>query len=320
MKFKRAFLAEPGRFEIREVEETPGDNQIMFKVASCGLCNWELNHWKGYIVAEGYPLKLGHEYAGVITEVGKNVKNFKVGDKVSVLAGRGGFAEYFVCDEAKVIKLRDDIDPKYVLGEPLKCITTVLNAAAPQPGDYGVILGCGPMGQWCIQALSGKLLAGLIAIDIDDSKLEMAKKFGATATINSAKEDVVEKLKALTDGHLGDFVIEGTGIPALLNQAQDYVRPNGRGRLILMSAYETEGKVFDFRKAISKSIDILVPHPGHSLNPMDDMRRAIALVNTGAFNVKELVTHEFKLSEIQQAFETLEHKPTGFMKGLVYPD
>ena len=65
---------------------------------------------------------------------------------------------------------------------------------------------------------------------------------------------------------------------------------------------------------------MFVPHPGHCLNPMDDMRRAIALVNKGTFCVKNLVSHEFKLSEIQTAFEHLEHKPKGFLKGIVVPD
>ena len=319
MKFKRAFLAEPGRFVTLEVDEEPGDGQIMMQVASCGLCNWELNHWKGYITTGGYPMPLGHEYAGVVVSVGKNVKKFKPGDKVSALAGRGGFAEYFVCDESKCVKLADHIDPKYVLGEPLKCIITVLEAAAPKAGDYGVVLGCGPMGQWCIQGLSGHLLAGLIAVDIDDEKLEMAKKFGATHTINSRTENVEERIRELTEGHMADFVIEGTGIPALLDGCQDWLR-SGRGRLIVMSAYETGPSTFDFRKSVAKSIDVHVAHPGHSLNPMDDMRRAITLVNCGTFHVKELVSHEYKLSEIQTAFENLEHKPRGFLKGIVVPD
>jgi D-arabinose 1-dehydrogenase-like Zn-dependent alcohol dehydrogenase len=89
MKFKRAFLAEPGRFIIREVDEVPGDNEVQIKVASCGLCNWELNHWKGYITDGGYPMPLGHESAGVVTAVGSNVTRFKPGDKVSALYGPG---------------------------------------------------------------------------------------------------------------------------------------------------------------------------------------------------------------------------------------
>ena len=106
MKFKRAFLAEPGRFIIQEVEEVPGDNDVQIKVASCGLCNWELNHWKGYITDGGYPMPLGHESAGVITAVGKNVTRFKPGDKVSALYGPGAFAEYLTCDESVVVKKR----------------------------------------------------------------------------------------------------------------------------------------------------------------------------------------------------------------------
>ena len=319
MKFKRAFLAEPGRFIIQEVEEIPGDHEVQIKIASCGLCNWELNHWKGYITDGSYPMPLGHESAGTVVAVGSHVTRFKPGDKVSALYGPGAFAEYLTCDENVVVKLEDHIDPKYVLGEPLKCIVTVLEAAAPKAGDYGVILGCGPMGQWCVQALSGNLLAGLIAVDIDDGKLEVAKKFGATCTINSKTENVEERIRELTGGHMADFVIEGTGIPALLDGCQDWLR-TGRGRLIVMSAYENGPTSFDFRKAVAKSIDMLVPHPGHCLNPMDDMRRAIALVNKETFHIQELVSHEFKLSEIQTAFENLEHKPKGFLKGIVVPD
>ena len=320
MKFKRAFLAEPGRMEILEINEEPGDEQVMIKVASCGLCNWELNHWKGFITTGGYPMPLGHEYAGTVVKVGKNVKKFKVGDKVSSLSGRGGFAEYMCCKEATTVRLPDDIDPKYVLGEPVKCIVTVLDAIAPRIGDYGIIIGCGPMGQWCIQGLAGNLLAGLIAVDINDAKLEMAKKYGATHTINSKKENVVERLTEITSGHLADFVVEGTGVHALLNQALDYLKPTGQGRLIVMSAYESMSPDFDFRKCVAKSVDIHVAHPGHTQNPMDDMRRACEMIAKGTFNIKELISHEYKLSEIQTAMENLEHKPMSYMKGLVYPD
>jgi threonine dehydrogenase-like Zn-dependent dehydrogenase len=175
------------------------------------------------------------------------------------------------------------------------------------------------MGQWVIQGLAGNLLAGLIAVDIDDGKLEVAKKFGATYTINSKTENVEERIREITGGHMADFVVEGTGVPALLDGCQDWLR-TGRGRLIVMSAYEIGPSSFDFRKAVAKSIDMFVPHPGHCLNPMDDMRRAMALINKNTFCVKELVSHEYKLSDIQKAFEDLEHKPKGFLKGIVVPD
>lgn len=320
MKTKRAFLLEPGKIEIREIDLPMRDDQILVRIASCGLCTWELNFWKGILGTDGYPYSLGHEFAGTVVAVGENATGFKVGDKVISLSGNQGFSEYAVCDLHDTFKLADTVDPKYALGEPLKCVTTVLQAAAPQPGDYGVVVGCGPMGQWCIQALSGTYLSGLIAIDIDDGKLALAGKFGATAVINSAKENAAEKLSAITDGHMADFVIEGTGIPAVLNQAQDYLKSTGRGRLMLMSSHEGICHEFDFRKAVSKSIELRVPHPRYSHNPLDDMRRTAKLISNGTFQIKPLVTHEFGLSQIMDAFETLEHRPSGYMKGIVFPD
>ncbi|MCE5255312.1 MAG: zinc-binding dehydrogenase [Spirochaetaceae bacterium] len=320
MKFTRAFLMEPRRFELREIEESPGDDDVLVKIASCGLCNWELNFWKGNLNYLGYPHPLGHEYAGTVVEVGAGVKTIKAGDKVSCYAkGFGGFSEYKVLSGKACIKLDDSVDAKYALGEPQKCIITVLRAAAPEAGDHGVVLGCGPMGLWCIQALAGRLLNTLVAIDVDDAKLEMAKKYGATNIINSKRENVEERLKKITKGQLADFVIEGTGVPALLNVAQRYVKPSGRGRLVLMSSHSEAAREFDFRQAVDRALAIIVAHPGYSLNQDDDFRRAVELVNNGTFKVKELVSHEFKLSEIQTAFETLEHKPAGFLKGIVVP-
>ncbi|MDE7331627.1 MAG: zinc-binding dehydrogenase [Lachnospiraceae bacterium] len=321
MKFKRAELVKPKHFEIFEVDETPKGNEVLVKIASCGLCNWELNFWEGKLNFMGYPHKLGHEWSGVVVETGPDCRKIKAGDKVSGLArGFGGYAEYKVVSEDFLQILEEHVDPVYALGEPQKCIMTVLRGTAPEAGDHGVVLGCGPMGMWCIQALSGHLLGTLTAIDIDDKKLQEAGKFGATHTINSQKENVEERIKEITKGHMADFVIEGTGIPALLNEAQRYMKTGGRGRLVLMSSHHAPAPEFDFRIAVDKCFQIIVPHPGYSANEYEDFRRAVSFINNGTFRTKELVTHEFRLSEINRAFETLENKPADFMKGIVIPD
>lgn len=318
MKTKRAFLVAPRKFEIRETELTLSDNQVLVKVAACGMCNSELPAWTGE-ENEPYPRTLGHEAAGVIVEIGKNVTRWKVGDKVACAAG-GGYSEYITVPEANVFRLSENIDPKYGFGEPQRCILTVLRAAQPEVGDYGVMVGCGPMGLWCIMGLAGNSLAGLIAVDISDEKLELAKQYGATATINSAKENVVERLSELTDGHMADFVIEGTGIPALLNTAQDYVKASGWGRLVLMSSHGKPCPEFDFRKAIEKSIDIIIAHPKHTKNGLDDWRRAVNLINTGTFQIKPLISHSFCLENINEGFATLENKPADYKKGIICPN
>lgn len=321
MKFKRAVLTKPGLMEIVEADEEPGEGQVMLKIASCGMCNWELGFWNGELNYQGYPHKLGHEFAGTVVQTGPGCKTLKVGDKVSVLdRGFGGFAQYRVTPESKCVRLAENIEPKYAMGEPQKCIITVLRAAAPEAGDYGVVQGCGPMGMWCVMALAGRLLAGLIIIDVDDARLELAKKYGATHTINSKTENVPEKLKKITGGHMADFVIEGTGIPALLNSAQDYLKAGRGSRLILMSSHHDPCRDFDFRKAIDRGTQIIAAHPPFSCDEFDDFCRAVELINNGTFDNRALVTHEFRLSEIQTAFETLAQKPEGFMKAIVVPD
>ena len=321
MKTRRAFLAEPGRFEIREIEETCGDGDVLVKVASCGLCNWELNFWKGKLNYYGYPHPLGHEYAGTVAEVGSGVKDIKVGDNVSCFArGFGGFSQYKALPASSVQKLAPGTDPKYALGEPQKCIITVLRALRPEAGDFGVVQGGGPLGLWVIMALGGGFTGKLIAVYIDDKKLALAKKYGAAYVVNSAKENAAEVIAGITGGRMADWVVEGTGVPALLNTAQDLIKRSGRGRRGLMSSHEDVCREFDFRKSIDRGLEIVAAHPAHSEDENDDFRRAVELINNGTFRVRELISHEWKLSQINEAFKALEHKPAGYLKGIVVPD
>lgn len=313
MLSKRAYLVKEGLFEIREEELNIKDNQLLIQVKFCGLCNWELNHWKG--TAEqfrNYPYVPGHEWVGYVAEVGKNVTSFKVGDAVTGLRF-GAFGEYHVVDEHNCHKIAQGIPLENALGEPLKCVTTVLRATKMEAGDFGLILGCGPMGLWCTQGLAGKTLAGLIAVDVSDDKLELAKKYGATHTINPTKENVVDAIREITDGKMCDFVVEGTGIPKLLNEGMNYLRRYGR--LILMSSHESDCKEFDFRPAIARGITLHVAHGSTDLP--GDMVRAMNLINNGTFHNEEIVSHRFKLEDINEAFKTLENKPQDYIKGVI---
>lgn len=317
---KRAYLKKPGHFEIEERELIVGPNQVLVKNKLCGLCNWELNFWHGTGPEDGYyrtyDKVLGHEWAGVVEEVGEAVTKFKKGDKVTFLPGAefGGFSEYAIPYESECFKLGDNVDLYNAMGEPLKCIITVLKNARPMVGDCGLVLGCGPMGLWCIQALKSNTLGNLIAVDVDDAKLELAKKYGATITINPMKENAVEKILDV-NGNLCDFVIEGTGNPNLIPSSFDYLKT--RGRLILMSSYEKILKELDLSPVIGKCINIIPAHPSSSVDQADDMNRAIALINNGSFNNEDIITHRFKLEEINKAFETLDNKPKDYIKGII---
>lgn len=318
MKTKRAYLTQPGQFEIREEEISFNQDEVLVKVEVCGLCNWELNHWKGHLGT--FPQSLGHEWAGEVIEAGPLVKGLKAGDKVTVLPDRlEGFSEYAAVREQDCAKLDSRLNMKQALGEPLKCIVTVLKAVRPEPGDCGVVIGCGPMGLWCVQALAGRFLSSLIAVDVDEDKLVLAKKFGATHVINPRTCEAAQAISDISGGRMADFVIEGTGNPNILNQSVHYLKETGRGRLILMSSHESTSKEFDFRPAIDRAIDIRIPHPKHSYNQMEDLERAVSMLQNGSFRMEEIITHSFSLAQIGEAFATLEKKPAGYIKGIVLP-
>jgi len=317
MKSRRAFLVKPGKFEIREVDVKPGPTEVMVKVAVCGLCNWEQNHWKG--IEGTCPQTLGHEWAGTVAEVGKDVKSLKPGDNVGVLPSvMEGFSDYAVAGEKDCIKLVPEVKPEEALGEPLTCVVNVVHTVLPEPGDYGVLIGCGPMGLWCAQLLKGSLLGAIIAVDVAKEKLAMAKKFGATHTVNPKDKDALKQIADITNGRMADFVIEGTGIPEVLPSAMTYLKQK-RGRLAIMSSHERAGGEVDWRPVMGKGMIIYGAHPGISLDIRDDFRRAIALLNRGTFKMDGVISHKFPLAKVEEAFKTLENKPKDYIKGVVMP-
>ncbi|MDD3744106.1 MAG: zinc-binding dehydrogenase [Lentimicrobiaceae bacterium] len=314
MKTRKAYLVENGHFEIRTEEIIPQREQVLVKVASCGLCNWELNHWKGRIGQN--PQFLGHEAAGIVVELGENVTEFSVGDKVTGFMG--GFSEYVAVPTWNVFKLAEHINPVYGFSEPLKCVVTVITSAKARVGDVAVIVGCGAMGLWCIQALKSDAMQTIIAVDIDDKRLALAKKYGAMHCINPSKVNTSESIAKITQGRMADFVIEGTGNGNVLSECINYVK-HGRGKIIAMSSYERLPEKFNLTACVEKGIEIIFAHPSYSKNAYEDLRRAVNLINKGVFKIEELVTHKFSLDEINSAFQTLENKPDGYIKGIIIP-
>ena len=279
METRRAFLAEPGRFEIVKQDIQPADRELLVKVEVCGLCNWEINHFQG--IVGNCPQTLGHEWAGVVVDMGKDVVGFELGDHVVAMPVYVGFADYAVIDYERVIKIDKNLPLTHALGEPLKCVITVTRAANAKPGDCGVIYGCGPMGLWSTQVLAGGNLNALVCVDIDDEKLALAKKYGATHTVNPLRDDVQRTVEEATNGHLADFVIEGTGIPELLNDCVKLLRLTGRGRIVLMSSHKHPCKNFDFREMVTRCAELVVAHAKYSENQMEDMRRGLRLLERG---------------------------------------
>ncbi len=341
MNRRAAKLVAPKKFEIIEEPIRPlQDHEVLLRILSCGLCHSEMPAFHGESriarTPDGvpfmdtdlkYPLEVGHEPTGVIEEVGKGVKEFKPGDRVSGIA-RGVFATHGYGDPATLIKIPDEVkELKTCLIEPLTATSNIVRAANPEYGDYVAVIGCGMMGLMILAALSRSGAREVIAVDVVDSRLEWARKMGATRTMNPKKENIAAEIRDLTAGHGVDVVVEITGKIAALELACDIVRPGspagyqGRGKILIPSLYAGD-QVFASSlgyKLMFKSPILHSTHPWYSLDYKEDQGRALWGFLKGILPIDKLITHEFRLEDTTKGFETAETGAEGYIKGIVVP-
>lgn len=341
-KRKIAKLIGPKRFEIvEEPLRSIQPNEVLIRIIAAGLCHSEMPTYlgKSAIAAREdgsffentdikYPVEMGHEPVGVIEEVGKEVKNFKVGDYISGMI-MPCFASYVILDPvtSMVIKIPKTLEkPEYCLAEPLMCISNIVRAAKPEFGDYVAVIGCGVMGLLCLSGVAKSAAFEVIAIDLVDSRLEWAKKMGATKTINPKKVDVRSTVKEITKGHGVDVVIEITGKMAGFSLACDILRgdgpPNigkGRGKILIPSLYGFPEIMNAGYQLMFKSPIIHSTHPWYSMDYMDDLEKGVEGFKRGIFPLDKLISHEFSLEDIQQGFEMMENLSENYLKGVIVP-
>ena len=227
-----------------EVETTtvlvpdPGPGEALVQVQACGVCHTDLHYREGGI-GDDFPYLLGHEAAGVVEAVGPDVTGLEPGDFVILnwravcgqcrACARGRPWYCFATHNAKQkMTLADGtvLSPALGIGAfadktcgVMAGLGAALNTGQVGRGDSVAVIGCGGVGNG---AVLGALLAGarkIIAVDVDDRKLEWARQFGATDVINSREADAVEGIQALTEGNGADVVIEAVGRPETYRQA-----------------------------------------------------------------------------------------------------
>ncbi len=326
MKARIAQLVAPRRFDIREKDLDISKEQVLVKVAACGICGGDLPRWQGKkerIKADiyqgrpryGYEEALGHEPAGVVEEVGREVKNFKEGDRVTGLFTQA-YATHAVASPKGLIKIPDGVATEYAIIEPVKCCVTSIRAGQPELGDYVALVGCGQMGLIALAGIAKYPVAEIIAIDPIDSRLTLAKELGATVVVNPTKTDVENVISSVTKGRGVDVAFEATGVPGGVESASKVLR-DGRARLILIGFHYARGE-YDLSYWVKCPV-IHSTQPKYSLDERDDLRRAVIGLEKGIFPMEKIITHRFKLEEINKAFETFESKAGGYIKGIIVP-
>jgi len=326
--------------ELREIPEPiPQANEVKVRVEATGICGTDLY---GYSAVKP-PVVLGHETAGIVAEVGKEVKDIKVGDRVTTettayicgqckfclsknynlcthrkglgSAVNGAFAEYFVIRKESIRQIPPHIDFNSAsLFEPLSCaVHAVMEQANLLSHETVLVLGPGPLGLLTAQiakSLGAKVI--ICGIEGDEKRLSIAKKLGINQVFNIKKKDIQGCLTNLTLGYGFDVVFECSGSVEAVEYGLNYIRKGGR--------YLQEGIVHQPVKLrfdqilFDKELSII----GSRTQKPSSWDKAINLVNEGKVNLEELVSDVLLLSNWKEGFRRAKKKNS--IKIVLRPD
>ncbi len=344
---KAAVLTEYRKIELQDVSiPAYNDTEVLIKVGYAGICGSDQHIFNGdFHPRTTLPMIPGHEFAGTIVEVGKNVKNYKTGDRVAVdpiiwcgncpacklkhypacsslkLIGvdmDGGFAEYVSADVSTLYKINDNIsDIHAALIEILSIGFHACNRAGLKKNDTVVIWGTGRVGHSILQAANIKTENKIFVIDILENRLEQAKKhFNNIITINSKKENPIKIIMDKTNGEGVDVAFESVGhavsIPNTPHPVQGCIQSiHGAGTVCVLGLADDPAPIV-FKDLIWREAKIIASRVSHG-----EFSETIQQMSKGKLKPDVLISKEFPVDKTQEAFEILEKEPQNYLKVLL---
>lgn len=322
-------------WEIRDVERAdPGPGEVEIEVKYVGICGSELHlyHDQHFYIP---PVIVGHEFSGVISRVGANVRGWKVGDKVvsENQVGACRACEYcrsglmHFCSERKPVGYVSNgywtqyvCRPSWMLHKVPSAVS-LEEAALTEPttvavsalcerhqiktGDVVLVQGCGPIG--LLAAMVSKAAgAGHIVVTgtsaDKEARLPVAESLGVDRVINISEEDIKPYIMEVTNGKGVDVVVEASGAPAAISSAIDVIKK--RGTLIAIGEVGDDIVSYRWTTSIFKAVSILFTYG----STYDSWETALKLMSNHKINVKPLITHVLPLERWREGFELLEQK------------
>ena len=196
----------------------------------------------------------------------------------------------------------------------------IINQSKIKFGDSIVIIGDGYMSQLLISGLAKYPLKQLVVVGHHDLRLEMAEKFGATTVINSKESNAWEKLMSLTDRKGFDISVEYAGNANSLRLAASVCKAKERAKLVLAAGY-SEKMEFSIANYLQNRAPIIIPgYPNQSEDKIRDLKQGMFGLEEGIFPMNKLITHRYKLENIQQGFEESMNREDGYIKGIINPN
>lgn len=328
-------------FEERDIPEPKAD-EVLVKLEYVGICGSDLHYYEtgaigDYVVKP--PFVLGHEPGGTVVEVGKNVTHLKVGDRVALEPGKTcGHCEfckqgkYNLCPEVVFFATPpvDGVFQEYVAHEADLCFklpenVSTLEGALIEPlavgfhaaiqgdahlGQKAVVMGAGCIGLVSMMALKARGVSEVYVVDIMEKRLEKAMELGAAGVINGAREDVLERVKELTDNKGMDLVIETAGTEITTRQAIHMAK---KGSVIVLVGYSKSGETkLPMSLVLDKELTFKTVFRYRHIYPM-----AIDAVASGKVNLKGIVTNIFALDEAQKAMDYSVNNKADIVKAVI---
>ncbi len=342
-KMKVAVMLGIGKmgFEERDIPKVK-ENEVLVKLEYVGICGSDLHYYEtgaiGDYVVEP-PFVLGHEPGGTVVEVGENVKNLKVGDRVALEPGKtcghcefcktgrynlcpdvvffatppvdGVFQEYVAHEADLCFKLPDNVSTlEGALIEPLAVGFHAAIQGDAHLGQRAVVMGAGCIGLVSMMALKARGVSEVYVVDIMEKRLNKALELGATGVINGSKEDVLERVKELTNGAGMDLVIETAGTEITTRQAIHMAK---KGSNIVLVGYSKSGEMtLPMSLVLDKELTFKTVFRYRHIYPM-----AIDAVATGKVNLKGIVTDVFELDEAQKAMDYSVNNKADVVKSVI---
>ncbi len=341
-----------GETELRDVPIPEiSDDDILIEVKAAGICGSDIAFDAG-----GHenllhpPVILGHEFSGVISKIGKNVKEWKVGDRV--VSENTGYicnkcyacstADYLACPErlgigygmdggfAKYVKIPGEVlqkmpHPLFKIPENVSfeeaaifdpCCNSykaVVQESRFYPGEDIAVFGVGPLGLFAVQVGRVAGAANVISIGLsnDSERFEVAKKVGATHTIMADKEDVIQRVKEITNGEGVALVVDCAGVSIVLKQAIEITRNTGQ---IVKIGYDENPVNFSLDPILDKNISI----KGHFGYDYISWKNVIKLTQKGLLDLKSMISHKLPLSKWKEGFDLVKSQKA--IKVILYPE
>jgi alcohol dehydrogenase len=314
---KAARLVGPRQFEFLDAEmPSIEEGELLVKMHHLSVCGSDLRTYDRTLPEESYPLAVGapcHECVGEVVE--SHDPRFKPGEAVISLLG-GGLVEYAAVPANEAVKLKDGLDPKLaVLCQPAGTVLYSVQQIGAILGQRVVVIGQGPIGLNFTDLLVRGGATQVIAADRLDYRLEHSKRLGATHTVNVSKEDLVERVREITDGEMADIAVEACGRPDAFNNMFQSLRHHGTAILFGMQHDMDEGPLLlDWERMYERQPRMIATSSARAGERAKTVAAVVDLVSQGRLDLTYQATHRVSFDEVGKAFEMYSGKLDNSLK------